>query len=353
VALAAAAFAPETRLARPERAAGLVIVAAAAGLALLAAAVALVDTRLPPPIDLRLSPEASGGPRIVGHPAILVLQGVATVVYASAAVGFTFSARRSGDELIAWLGLASTLGAFARLNYLLFPSLYSNWVYTGDLFRLGFFLALLLGALREIQRHQEALMEAATLRERRRVARALHDGLAQELAFVVMQSRRLVGDSQDGMAVRHLAAAAERALDESRDAIAALGRPLEAPLSAVVAQAALEVAARFDIELRLDVADSGEAGPETREGLVRIVREAVTNAARHGSARAVTVELRRSDALRLRIADDGIGFDPAGARRRGHGFGITSMRQRAEAAGGALHISSCPDEGTQIEVILP
>jgi signal transduction histidine kinase len=210
---------------------------------------------------------------------------------------------------------------------------------------------LLLGAFREIQGHQKELVEAAELRERRRVARALHDGLAHELAFVVMQSRRLVGGPHDELALRHLAAAAERALDESRDAIAALGRPVEEPLGAAIAQAALDVAARLDVEVRLDVADCGDAEPETREGLVRIVREGITNAARHGAAAAVDVELRRGDALRLRIVDDGTGFDPDA--RRGRGFGLTSMRERAEAAGGVMHVESRPGEGTRIEVVLP
>jgi signal transduction histidine kinase len=353
VALAIAAFAPDTRLRRPEPAAGAVVLSAAAMLALLAAAVALLEGTLPEAIDPGLSPEASGRPRIVGHPWILSWQGLATVLYAIAAAGFVRSARRRRDELIAWVALAATLGVFARLNYFLFPSLYSDWVYTGDVFRLGFFIALLLGALREIQSYQQDLIDAAELRERRRVARALHDGLAHELAFVVMQSRRLGRDQDDGLALRHLAAAAERALDESRDAIAALGRPVEEPLGAVVAQAALDVAARFDIELRLEVVDCGSADAETREGLVRIVREALTNAAKHGAARMVDVELRRSDALRLRIVDDGIGFDPDAPPRRARGFGFTSMRERAEAAGGELHIASRPGEGTRIEVVLP
>jgi signal transduction histidine kinase len=351
IVLVAAAFAPDATVRRPGRAAGAAILSAAALLSLLAAAAALLRSSLPQAIDPGLSPEASDRPRIVGHAGILALQAVATLLYAAAAVGFARMARRRRDELMGWLAVACTLGAFARLNYFLFPSLYSDWVYTGDFFRLASFAVLLIGAFREIQSDQKELVEAAELRERRRVARALHDGLAHELAVVVTQSRRLAGGPHDEVALRHLAAAAERALDESRDAIAALGRPVDEPLGAAVAQAALDVAARLDVEIRLDVADSGEADPETREGLVRIVREGITNAARHGAASAVDVELRRGDALRLRIADDGAGFDPDA--RRGRGFGLTSMRERAEAAGGVLNIESRPGEGTQIEVVLP
>jgi signal transduction histidine kinase len=328
-------------------------VSAAVVLALSAAAVAILAPSLPQAIDPQLSPEASDRPRIVGHPAILALQAIAALLYASAAVGFTRAARRRGDELTAWFALASTLGAFARVNYLLFPSLYSEWVYTGDLFRLGFFLVVLIGAVREIQSSQQDAIEAAELRERRRVARDLHDGLAHELAFIVAQSNRLSGKEGNELALRHLTAAAERALDESRDAIALLARPVEAPFGAVVAQAALEVGARFDVALRLDVADSGDADAETRESLVRIVREAITNAARHGAAKTVTVKLRRDESLRLLIVDDGIGFDPAAPPHPGRGFGLRSMRERAEARGGVLRIASRRGQGTEIEVVLP
>ena len=353
VALVVSAFAPDTKLRRPRTAAGLVIASAVVVLAVTAAAVAILAPSLPQAIDPQLSPAASDRPRIVGHPAILALQAIGAVLYASAAVGFTRAAGRGGDELTACFALASTLGAFARVNYLLFPSLYSEWVYTGDLFRLGFFLVVLIGAVREIQSSQQDAIEAAELRERRRLARDLHDGLAHELAFIVAQSRRLSGKEGDELALRHLAAAAERALDESRDAIALLARPVEEPLGAVVAQAALEVGARFDVALRLDVADGGDADAETRESLVRIVREAITNSARHGAAKTVTVQLRRDESLRLLIVDDGIGFDPAAPPHPGRGFGLRSMRERAEATGGAIRIASRRGQGTEIEVVLP
>ena len=84
---------------------------------------------------------------------------------------------------------------------------------------------------------------------------------------------------------------------------------------------------------------------------MRIVREGVTNAVRHAHASDITVELTAERGIRLTIADNGIGFDPATVSRGG--FGLRSMRERARAAGGDLEYSSRPGAGTQIEVMLP
>jgi signal transduction histidine kinase len=87
---------------------------------------------------------------------------------------------------------------------------------------------------------------------------------------------------------------------------------------------------------------------------VRIVREAVANAARHGRAGRIAVSLTCSHELRLSVADDGCGFDPA--TRPTHpdaGFGLLSMGERAEALGGSLAVRSAPGAGATIEVVLP
>jgi signal transduction histidine kinase len=91
-----------------------------------------------------------------------------------------------------------------------------------------------------------------------------------------------------------------------------------------------------------------------REALIRIVREAVSNAGRHGRAGRVDVELGANGgtACRLRIVDDGTGFDP-GLVEPGRGFGLVSMRERAEALGGRFRLVSSPGAGTEIEVVLP
>jgi len=89
-----------------------------------------------------------------------------------------------------------------------------------------------------------------------------------------------------------------------------------------------------------------------RVALIRIAREAVANAARHGHARTVTLELRDADGIWLRISDDGDGFD-LNAPRSSQSFGLTSMRERTESLGGRFSIASSPGQGATVEVLLP
>jgi signal transduction histidine kinase len=80
----------------------------------------------------------------------------------------------------------------------------------------------------------------------------------------------------------------------------------------------------------------------------------VTNAARHGDAGLVRVELENGTGIKLRIVDDGRGFDAAAAtrQRRSGGFGLVSMSERARAVGGVLHVESERGAGTTVEVEL-
>ena len=89
-----------------------------------------------------------------------------------------------------------------------------------------------------------------------------------------------------------------------------------------------------------------------REALLRIVREAIGNAARHGEAQSVRVEVRADDGLVLSVRDDGKGFDPASPRRP-DSFGLESMRERVETVGGRLAIDSAVGGPTTIRVELP
>ena len=94
-----------------------------------------------------------------------------------------------------------------------------------------------------------------------------------------------------------------------------------------------------------------QVGGDAREALVRIACEAVSNAARHGQAQLVRVELQNGRHVRFRVVDDGVGFDPS-IPRPGH-FGLVSMRERAQAVGGSFRVRSAPGAGTEVEVVLP
>ena len=349
---AAAPFVRTRRLPEPRKAA-VTLAAALTGTLLVAGTlVAVFVGDLPAGIDPALSPDAAGRAFFEGHALIHVVQLANAALLAAAAIGFTRRSERTGDALMAWFAAGATLSAFARVNYFLFPSLYSEWVYTGDLFRLAFYLVLLVGAAGEIERYWRRAADAAVLEERRRIARDLHDGMAQELAFIAMQAKWLASEGDEVMT--RIATAADRALDESRRAIAALTRPLDEPLAVVLADVADEVAGRVGLELALDLTDDATVSPKTREALLRIVRQAVTNSARHGHATLVRIELSSRRGIRLRISDNGTGFDPGQTvRTNGGGFGLTSMRERAHELGGTLEVKSRVGVGTEVEVALP
>jgi signal transduction histidine kinase len=348
--LVASVVLPDQRMGDTRRPALLMFIGSLAALGAVAIAAAELspswDTPLPPGL---MASQSSDPDLSRAGPAIANL--VLMALYIVAAVGLVRRSQRDpSDPLITSFAVATPLAAASALNYALFPSLYPGWVYTGDILASGFYALLLVGAVRELVALQEQLAEAAVLRERRRIARNLHDGLAQELAFIVSQTRSLADAGGNGP-FGDLAAAAERALDESRTAIAALTRDVNEPLDVALAQAAEEVAGRVGARVRFDLQRGVRVRAEVREDLSRIVREAVTNAARHGGAAIVTVSLENRKGVRVVIADDGHGFDPADPGRRG--FGLTSMRERAQAVGGHLTIRSGPGQGTEVEVVIP
>ena len=197
-------------------------------------------------------------------------------------------------------------------------------------------------------------VDAAVERERRRIARDIHDSLAQDLAFIAARVRALERDPAASVRLDHLAIAATRALEHSRTTISTLTRPLDEPLDAALARNATEVAARHGGHAKLRLQAGVVVPPATRESLVMILREAVANAMRHGRAGSVDVSLSQQSWLRLRVTDDGRGFDAA-ARAAGSdaAFGLQSMEERAQALGGGLVVRSAPGAGTTIEVVLP
>jgi signal transduction histidine kinase len=347
-----AALARDGRLSRPRQAA--IATAGAIGIVLgaLTVIVAVLGDALPPAVDQALTPESSARPVFAGHPLVAVVQGLQLVLFGLAAAGFLRRAERERDDLLAWFAAAAVVAAFARVNYLLFPSLYSDWVYTGDVLRLASYLVILAGAAREVRRYWEAAARTAVVDERRRIARDLHDGLAQELAYIFLETRALVSSGRAPEVLAHVVSAAERALGESRRAIATLAGEDES-LSSAVADVAEEIADRSGLRLELVLSDGLDIDPHQREELLRIAREALSNAAKHAAASTVRVELTNGDGIRLRVEDDGIGFDPAATRRRSTGgFGLVSMLERAELLGAELRLESAPGAGTRVEVAL-
>jgi signal transduction histidine kinase len=348
--LAAAALARPVRLKDYEKAARIAIILMAIGIVAIGTLVGLFVDRLPVGFDPALNPTGLG--LLVGNDFIVGAQVVIAALFFVAAFGFTRRAEYSGDELLLWLGASSMFAAFARVNYFIYPSLYSEWVYTGDALRLGWHVLLFVGAAREIQLYQRAYANRRVVEERRRIARDLHDGLAQELAFIATTARGIADSDTTNSRFRQLASAAERGLGESRRAIASLtDRHRDESFDAALVQTVEEVALRLGTRVVINAEPAPGIPQERQEQLLRIVREAVTNAARHGGADLVRVDFANGNGLRLQVEDDGVGFDPTATESSG--FGLVTMRERAAAMGAQFYLSSSPDKGTKVEVIVP
>lgn len=236
--------------------------------------------------------------------------------------------------------------------------------------------------LRAEQSRNEALQEqlleqardAGVTQERARLAREIHDTIAQDLMAIIAQ---LAAASQaaharpngqpaaessgqplagiDDELARRLDLAertAREALAEARRSVRALSSPrLDSDDLPAAVQRLLDAWAQTTgATARLAV--RGPAVPVEPDGVaLRVIQEALANAARHAGARAVEVILTyETDALEIEIADTGAGFDLA-ATATGHG--IPGMRQRVEQAGGALRLVSVPGQGTSVSARLP
>jgi signal transduction histidine kinase len=283
---------------------------------------------------------------------LLVADVGATVLFLVAGAAFGRRAERERDELQLWLGMGATIAGIAYLNYVLFPSAYTDFLYVGDIFRVAAVVVWGIGTIRVISEYQEAYAGAAVLEERRRVARDIHDGVAQELSFIASQMRGLSMHGADRETAAEIMESVQRALDESRGAISALSRPVNEPLHVALTRTAEEVASRLGAQLELDIDENVTVPPAWEEALPRILREAVANAVRHGQAQTVTVHLRDADGIWLRITDDGTGFDVTGVHSD-TSFGLIGMKERAESLGGDFKLSSEPGRGTSVEVLLP
>jgi signal transduction histidine kinase len=346
--LAAAAVSPERILKDRQRALVLLLIGCVTALGMLLVIAAIFEL----PAAFTDPPETGSDLTLLSQdPPLLVADLLSMVLFLLAGTAFALRAEREHDEFVLWLGIGSTIAGIAYLNYVLFPSTFTDFLYAGDIFRIAAVVAWGIGTVRVIASYQDAYAESAVLDERRRVARDLHDGVAQELAFIASQMHWLKRKGHDEESAEQIVESVQRALDESRGAISALNRPVNEPLDVALANTAEEIAGRLGARLELDLDHGVVVPPAWQEALPRIVREAVANAVRHGRARTVKVHLRDADGVWVRVTDDGMGFDPSD--QRDGGYGLVSMKERAESLGGEFRLSSERGRGTSVEVVLP
>jgi signal transduction histidine kinase len=312
---------------------------------------------LPEPLGDFVLPTELGAPFFQGHPLFMVFQAANMLLLGIAAYGFGRHAARDNDESMHWIAAGCVIGAYARLHYLLFPSLYTDFVYTGDLLRLAFYVLLLVGGVREIQSFWEGRTASAVAEERQRFARDLHDGAAQELLFILAQTRRMLKGKGDEEDLKSLASAADRAVYESRRAINALSSGSVQTLDEAIRDAAAELSKKWggEVETELEIVATSA---DVTEHLVRVTREAITNAVKHASPSAIKVRLDATgttggpEAIVVTVEDDGAGFDLDTARSSKR-FGLTSMQERMKALGGQVKFTSRPGAGTTVRVEVP
>ena len=218
----------------------------------------------------------------------------------------------------------------------------------------------------EATQHDLAIAErqAGILEERQRLAREIHDTLAQGLTSIVMHLEAAEEAlAQDSIAAQqHLNQARQTARDSLTDArrfVWAL-RP-ESLARDPLPKAIMRVAERWSEEHHL-LAHTNITGtlrslpPEIEVTLLRAAQEALANVSKHARASEVTLTLSyMNDAVALDIQDNGLGFDQvlAASSPNGDNFGLVAMRQRVEQWGGTLTIESVPQEGTTLAIEIP
>jgi signal transduction histidine kinase len=204
--------------------------------------------------------------------------------------------------------------------------------------------------------------KAGVLEERQRLAREIHDTLAQGFASIIVHLERTeqINHLNHSPAKGHLDLArsvAREGLEESRRMLGALRPEIleQRALPEAVTRVCEEWSRRTGIESRLSITGTPEPmHPDIELTLLRGVQEGLTNVARHSGARTTAVTLSyMEDLIVLDVQDDGKGFVPVPSSDGRSGFGLAGMRERAESLQGSLQVESVPGEGTTISLTLP
>ena len=290
----------------------------------------------------------ASGPDGVRSPTFVGAYGLLAVLSLVAAVGFGLRFRRYGRDLDSWLALALTLVVFADLHYVLAPLRTSEYVLPSDLLRLLAFGVLLAGVSRAIG-HAE--FGRAVAEERARVARDIHDGLAQYLFAISAQISMLESGAALDAILPRLKFASTAAQQEAQFAVLALSSASgSAPFDAALRRYVDFLVADGELDVEMEVDPDVALGPDEEIEVFRIVQEGLANVRRHAGARNAIVSIVQRNGRRVVVvSDDGTGLvtDEPGA-----GQGLKNMRSRAASIEGVLSLRSSPGKGTSIEVVL-
>jgi len=291
------------------------------------------------------------------------------------------TARRPGWRLFLLGGAAILAPAVQMLEWLRGRPIEVPVVAAGSIVMFLLIVARTQGLTREVTLQDERrrllgrVLQAAE-DERTRIAHDLHDGPVQQLAVLnydVYRARKRIGEllgraagdslMQELQGTDEVLEGVEKGLGEETRVLRALMGALRPPVldNRGFAEALGEHAQRFEqergIAVDVGVGLTDRLSPELETILYRITQESLNNVAKHAKAERVSVTVDEVDegTVRLRVRDDGVGFDASNASqllREGH-FGLAGMRERASLVGGTLEVGSIPGHGTTVEVRLP
>jgi signal transduction histidine kinase len=279
---------------------------------------------------------------------------------------------RGGPVSDAFTAVGLVILLVAEIQNAFWPSVYTNVVTISDMMRLVAYTVLVAGAIADQRSDLRALRSAyaaldrmrlndaerAALEERARLAREIHDGLAQHLWFAKLKFERLAGTLSE--ADQPLAAEVTQALDtaimEAREALVTMRASVaeDVPFTDMLTRTIddFEDRSGLRVEYTLSTSMPATLAPRVQVELLRIVSEALTNVRKHADATMVRIAAEVSDGeLLVTITDNGRGF--ALDEAYDQGMGLRGMDERARLIGGSLHVRSELSGGSTIEVRTP
>jgi signal transduction histidine kinase len=302
-------------------------------------------------------------------PGLLAIQlgiGLMFLVAAWCAMRTTVRDDRPAD---AYLAIGLVLAAFSQVHFALNPGSYSGLVTTGDLLRVLFYAALLAGVVVqsrtdvrrlqdanvELERLRDAEVDRALLEERARLAREVHDGLAQDLWYARLTQGRLAQmlEGEERALAQDVMDAIDTGIAESRQTVMAMrAGSTDAPLLDVVERYVEDFGDRFALDARFEADGSAPMlSPRTQAEVLRIVQEALNNVRKHADATVVRVSADVQEGeLAIHVVDNGRGFEPGAVNG---GYGLAGMHERAALVGARLDVASAPSDGTTVTVRVP
>ncbi|MRH44142.1 sensor histidine kinase [Aquibacillus halophilus] len=309
---------------------------------------------------------------VLFEPSWLSKVGIFVFIITYVVLAFLFSIyvgfKSSGDMKDRLDYLSVLIAQLARGNY-------SSRVYDNDddeISRIGSELNELgekmQGQVKSLQRladekseYAKSAHKAATIEERQRLARDLHDAVSQQLFALTMMSQASLrlfdkNPEQAKEQVKEISATALKAQTEMRALLLHL-RPVDLsgePLQIGIQNLIEELKQKCQIEFHLHIEEIQELSETTEEHLFRIVQEALSNILRHSNATEVTTEIvKRNNELFVHIADNGKGFELENNQQKKTSYGLKTMKERSEEIGGTFAIRSIQGEGTHLDIRIP